>query len=470
MNHIMKTVMKQIKIPSDLIKMNTIFAAQGYEAFLVGGAVRDMLLGKPATDWDIATSATPQEVMALFRKVIPTGIEHGTVTVHFMGHEIEVTTYRTDIGYSDGRHPDKIAYAATIQDDLSRRDFTMNAIAVNMLSGEVTDPFNGRRDIKHKIIRSVGNPVDRFTEDGLRPIRALRFSAQLGFVIEKKTFEAISDPAVRKITAGISIERFRDELIKMLQAPAPSIGLHFMEQTGVLMFFIPEFGPCRGCMQADSRGFHEFDVMDHLFYACDGAPADNLVVRLAALFHDIGKPAVKETEDTGSGTVQLTFYNHETVSAEIVHKVLIRLRFPNTITDAVTHLVKQHMFHYEENWSDAAVRRFLVRVHTDLVDDLFSLRIADIYGMHHIPVCIHDSEVGKNLCALHDRIKKILDEKTALHISDLAVNGSDLKKAGIPAGPLMGKILQQLLDIVIEDPEQNTKESLLKIAKNYAAM
>ena len=461
----MNTMMKQIKIPDDLKKMNEIFTSHGYEAYLVGGAVRDTILGKPATDWDIATNATPQQVISIFHKVIPTGIAHGTVTVHFSGHEIEVTTYRTDIGYSDGRHPDKVAYAATIQEDLSRRDFTMNAIAVNMTTEEIVDPFSGREDIRRKIIRTVGNPVDRFTEDGLRPVRALRFSAQLGFVIEKDTFEAISQPSILKKTAGISIERFRDEVIKMLSADKPSIGFHFMEQTGVLSLFIPEFTACRNCIQSDSRGFHEFDVLDHLFYSCDGAPKSNLNVRLAALFHDIGKPLVKKSIHVDN-VEQLTFYNHEFISAQIAQTVLTRLRFPNTTVEAVVHLVKQHMFHYEPDWSDAAVRRFLVRVQPEYLNDLFDLRIADVYGMHNTPVRLHDSEVGKNLCELKDRISAVMQQNTILGIKDLAVNGRDLMEAGIPAGRHMGQILNSLLDSVLDDPAQNTKEKLLNIAKH----
>jgi len=460
----MHFIMNHIRIPPVLQKMNKVFVSGGFEAYLVGGAVRDMFLGKKATDWDVATNARPEQVMSIFRKVIPTGIVHGTVTVHFQGHEIEVTTYRTDIGYSDGRHPDLVAYAATIQDDLSRRDFTMNAIAVNMSTGRIIDPFGGRRDIRKKIIRTVGNPLDRFTEDGLRPVRALRFSAQLGFVIEKQTFQVISAPEVREKTARISMERFRDEFIKILQAPKPSAALKFMEKTGVQSLFIPEFSLCRGCIQSDYRGFHEFDVMDHLVYSCDGAPSDNLNVRLAALFHDIGKPAVKKTEHTENGDIY-TFYNHERVSAGITHNILVRLRFPTTTVEAVTHLVAQHMFHYESNWTDAAVRRFVVRVQPEYLDDLFELRLADIYGMHNLPARVHDTPVGKNLCELKDRIGKILSGHTALGIHDLAVNGRDLIAEGIPAGRTMGSVLQGLLDAVLDNPAVNTREQLLKTAR-----
>lgn len=458
----------RIKIPHELKKMNVFFKEAGFEAYLVGGAVRDMLLGKTETDWDLTTNATPEQVMKIFKKVIPTGITHGTVTVLFMGKQIEVTTYRTDSDYSDGRHPDKVIFTSSLEDDLSRRDFTMNAIAASLETGEIKDPFNGISDIKNKIIRTVGNPFDRFTEDGLRPIRAIRFSSQLDFEIEKKTFEAITTPEVRKKTLGISIERFRDEFVKTLKSNAPSKGFHLMDQTGILEYFIPELSSCRGVIQGDGRGFHEFDVLDHLLYACDGACKDNLIVRLAALFHDIGKPETKRTEQLSDGSGEkITFYNHESVSERITEKVLTRLRFPNATVNEVCHLVKNHMFYYEPTWSDAAVRRFIARVGLENIDNLFELRLADVYGMHKIPVRLHDSEVGKNLCELKDRIEKVMQQNCALGIKDLAVNGKDLIQSGIPAGKNMGKILSFLLEAVMDDPEQNTKEKLTELALNF---
>ncbi len=288
--------MTRVKIPLELKKMNEIFSANGFEAYLVGGAVRDMLLGKPASDWDVTTDARPENVMRMFHKVIPTGIAHGTVTVHFMKKEIEVTTYRTETGYSDGRHPDHVSFDATLEDDLSRRDFTMNAIAASLSDGRIVDPFDGKSDIEKKIIRTVGKPRDRFLEDGLRPIRALRFSTQLTFVIQKDTYSAILEDKVQRKIHAVSLERFRDEFCKILKSPQPSLGLHCMEETKILAYFIPELAAGRGVTQADVRGFHEFDVLDHNIYACDGAPKDNLIVRLAALFHDVGKTCTRTVE------------------------------------------------------------------------------------------------------------------------------------------------------------------------------
>lgn len=457
--------MDSIKIPSILGKLNEIFEQNGYKAYLVGGAVRDTLMGKEAHDWDVTTNAKPEDVMRIFHKVIPTGIAHGTVTVHFMKNEIEVTTFRTESDYSDGRHPDKVEYTGNIEEDLSRRDFTINAIAASLKDGKLTDPFNGKQDIRKKIIRTVGNPEHRFSEDGLRPIRALRFSAQLGFEIEKNTLAAISLPEIIEKTKSVSVERFRDELTKLLKADFPSGALKIMEQTGVLSLFIPELVSCRGCVQGDFRGFHDFDVLDHLFYACDGAPKNKPLVRLAALFHDIGKPEAKRVISTENGD-QFTFYNHDAISERITKEIMLRLKYSNAEIEQVAHLVKNHMFNYESTWTDAAVRRFLVRVKPENVEDLFDLRLADIYGMHNKPVRGHDSQTIALLNELSDRIKKETERNSALSLKTLAVNGKDLMKEGIPAGKELGNILSELLETVLDDPSQNEKEKLLLIAKN----
>ena len=462
--------MNRVSIPSELRKMNAIFSANGFEAYLVGGAVRDMIRGTPASDWDIATNATPADVMRLFRKVIPTGIAHGTVTVHFMRKEIEVTTYRTEHGYSDGRHPDQVSFAATIQDDLSRRDFTMNAIAASLADGTVTDPFDGRGDIKKQCIRTVGNARDRFLEDGLRPIRAIRFSSQLGFSIEDDTYAAIMEGDVQERIRSISAERFRDEFCKIMRSPVPSVGLRLLEATGILAFFLPELAAGRGVAQADARGFHEFDVLDHNIYACDGAPRENLTVRLAALFHDVGKTFTRTTETTviGGQTATLVhFHGHEAKSAEIARRVLTRLRFSNAQTERICHLIRQHMFFFEPNWTDAAVRRFVVRVGTENIDDLFLLRYADIYGMHRVPVAA-GSVTARTLDELRDRIAKVEAEKSARSLKDLAVNGNDLIALGIPAGRHIGRILHELFQCVLDDPAMNERERLLRVARSLA--
>ena len=457
--------MNHIKIPDILKKMNEIFVQHGYKAYLVGGAVRDMLMGKEPHDWDVTTDATPEQVMSIFRKVIPTGIAHGTVTVHFMKNEIEVTTFRTESDYSDGRHPDKVEYTGNIEEDLSRRDFTINAIASYLGDGTITDPFHGRDDIKRKIIRTVGNPLERFSEDGLRPVRAVRFSAQLGFEIERETLKAISKPEILKKTSGISLERFRDELLKLMKAEKPSAGLKLMEESGILDIFIPEFKKCRGCIQGDFRGYHQFDVLDHLFYACDGAPASKQNVRLAALFHDIGKPDVKRVIPTPQGD-QFTFYNHEAKSQQITKEILFRLKFSNAEIANICHLVVNHMFNYTQDWTDAAVRRFLAKIQAENLEDLYDLRLADIYGMNNSPVRGQDSRTIALLNELKDRISKETEKNSVLSLKQLAVNGKDLIKNGISAGKDLGFVLNQLLETVLEDPTQNEKEQLIKIALN----
>ena len=334
---------KSVKIPETLKKVAEIFNRNGYSVYLVGGAVRDMIMGKGVHDYDLATDATPEQVMNIFHKVIPTGIQHGTVTVHIFGMQLETTTFRTESDYSDGRHPDKVEYARTIEEDLSRRDFTMNAIAADLKDGTIKDPFDGMGDIKRKTIRTVGNPLERFGEDGLRPIRAIRFAGQLGFTIEKETLKSISNPDVIRKIKSISIERFHDEFCKIMKCEKPSVCLRLLEDNGLMDIFIPEFKVCRGCIQGDKRGFHEFDVADHNFYACDGAPKDNLIVRLAAFYHDIGKPESRTTETIGK-IEYIHFHGHETISEKKCRASMTALKFSNDDIKQVTHLVKNHMF------------------------------------------------------------------------------------------------------------------------------
>ncbi len=461
---------KTISIPLILQKMAPFFINSGYEAWLVGGAIRDMLSGKDASDFDIATNARPDEVSKLFNHVIETGIEHGTVTVLFMGEHVEVTTFRTESDYSDGRHPDAIQYTASIVEDLSRRDFTINAIALNLESGNIIDPFNGKKDIKKRVIQTVGKAEDRFSEDGLRPIRAIRFASQLNFTIEKNTFSAIKKAI--PITKNISIERFRDEFSKMLLSNKPSIALKLMEQTGILEIFLPELLEARDVTQADKRGFHQFDVLDHLFYSCDFAriPAEkDITIRLASLFHDIGK--VKTRKIDGE---KITFFNHEKESSKTVETVLKKLRFSNNTIRYVSHLVEHHMFHYESTWSDAAVRRFIVRITPpeglgktveQVIEDLFDLRIADVSGMTNSPALLQKGPWSANLIEFKDRIHSALNEPHVFSLKDLKVTGQDLIEIGIPKGKQIGYVLSELLKMTIDDPGMNEREILIDIAK-----
>jgi len=441
--------MGKFHIHPAVLEVARIFRNHKKEVYLVGGAVRDLVRGKPAKDWDLATNAKPEEVQTMFRRVIPTGIKHGTVTILYKGLSIETTTYRTEGTYSDGRRPDTISFTNTIEEDLSRRDFTMNALALELPDQRLVDPFQGQKDIKDRIIRCVGDATARFSEDGLRPLRAIRFASQLQFTIEPQTLGAIS--LALPITAKVAMERVRDELDKILASERPSIAFRLMEQTGMLTLLLPELQACRGVEQ---KGFHQFDVLDHLLLSCDAAPKDKLQVRLAALFHDIGKPAVRSKDELGIWT----FYRHEEISKQMARSIMVRLKYPNALIDQVCHLIAVHMFHYDDSWTDAAIRRFIVRVGESALEDLLDLRRADTWGTtgREPPADLNQP--------LIDRVTSVLAKDKALSIKDLAVNGEDLAQLGIPRGPVMGTILKELFNTVLDDPEQNTKETLSRIA------
>jgi len=442
-------MMARFHVPREIRSIVAKIDAAGKKAYIVGGALRDHFMGRPVeNDFDMATDASPQEIESLFPRVIPTGIKHGTVTVLSGRYSVEITTFRAEKGYSDGRRPDSVEFIADIEGDLSRRDFTMNAMAFDVLSGKLHDLFGGRKDIEARLIRSVGDPARRFGEDGLRPLRAIRFAAQLGFSIDRATFAAI--PSSISTFRQVSRERVRDELQKILLSPAPSTGFKLLEASGLLAEILPELLPSRGCMQ---KGQHRFDVMDHSFLAADAA-RNNLVIRLAALFHDVGKPAALALGPDGIPT----FYNHEKISAGLAAEAMKRLKFPNETIDAVLHLVRNHMFNYTEDWTDAAVRRFLARVGAENVDSLFDLRIADAAATSG------SMPDPRPLVAFRARIANILTQGSALTVKSLRVNGNDLAAIGIPKGPAMGRILNALLETVLDDPAQNERECLLRIA------
>ncbi|MDR2072846.1 MAG: HD domain-containing protein [Spirochaetaceae bacterium] len=446
--------MGNLRIHPLLREMAYIFTGAGKEVYLVGGAVRDIFLGRDSADWDLATNARPEEVMGLFKRVIPTGIRHGTVTVRHRGLSVEVTTFRTESQYSDGRRPDTIQYASTIEEDLSRRDFTMNAAAVRLPEGRIVDPFDGHGDIRRRLIRCVGRAEERFAEDGLRPMRAVRFAAQLGFDLEDKTLAAI--PGALDTTAKVAPERLREELDKTIAAPMPQTGFIVMEETGLLKLILPELDACRGVEQ---RGYHRYDVLDHSLFACAYAAKKGFSteVRMAALFHDLGKPAAaRKDEERGIWT----FYKHEQESVRLTEGILRRLRYPNAVIERVLRLIREHMFHYEETWNDAAVRRFIIRAGEDLIPCLLQLRLADSAGTLGIEP---DPAI---LLPFRRRIEASLAKTGALSLKDLAVNGRDLMAAGVAPGRHVGIILGELLEAVVEDPDLNTREKLLEIAGN----
>ena len=459
-------------------EVTAIFTQAGKQVFLVGGAVRDLLRGRKSKDWDLATDAKPEEVIALFQKrktgpggekqkpffrsfVVPTGIKHGTVTVHFRDLIMEVTTFRSESSYSDGRHPDKVEFGNSIEADLSRRDFTMNAAAYMLPSGPLIDPYDGHADIKRSLIRCVGKPEERFSEDGLRPVRAMRFASQLGFSVDEKLLSAIPDSL--GYTSMVAPERIRDELDKIIETDNPSTALLLMEKTELLKLLIPELAACRGIMQdrINGMGFHRFDVLDHSLMSCDFAAREKASheLRLAALFHDIGKPKTGQIDKDG----WRTFYRHEKESSLLSRQILLRFRYPNAVINKVCHLVEEHMFNYDESWTDAAVRRFIIRAGEENLGDLYVLRRADVFGM------AGEEPPRTLLLPLAKRVEKILAQSRALSLKDLAVSGKDLLAMDIHQGKRIGIILNELLEAVLDDPALNTKEKLLEITEKISS-
>ncbi len=415
---------------------------------LVGGCVRDLARGVEVRDWDVGTGAHPSEVQALFPRTIPTGLKHGTVTVRTESGPVEVTTFRVEGAYRDARHPDQVTFTDDLRADLERRDFTVNAIAWDPIADREDDPFGGRSDLAAGILRAVGDPVRRFQEDGLRPIRAARFTATLEFDIEAATLEAMG--ASRERVAMVAVERIRDELIKILGARVPSRGFEALRCSGLLDVVLPELSACIAVTQ---NRYHAYDVYYHTIYTCDAAPRHKLAVRLAALLHDVGKPATRKERENGDAT----FYNHEFESARLAEQALTRLRFPRETVDHVVHLVRRHMFDYRPAWSDAAVRRFLRAVGPEHVADLFDLRIADNVG--------NGTKVGfpHYLGELTERIDGILAGAEAFTVRDLAVDGRDvIRECRLSAGPEVGAVLERLLEEVIEHPERNDRAYLLR--------
>ncbi len=433
----------------------------GFEAYIVGGCVRDLLLGREVKDWDVTTSAKPEEIMAIFPDSfcenefgtvgvkVPKFIKNGQENEHEV---IEVTTYRIESRYSDKRHPDEVKFAKTLEEDLGRRDFTINALALkikNKKEYEIIDLFGGQEDIKHKIIRAVGNPGERFSEDALRMMRAVRFHAQLGFAIEEKTLEAIKKN--KKYLEHIAQERIKDELVKIILSDHPSGGVEMLRSVGLLRYIIPELE--KGVGVAQNR-HHIYTIYQHSLMSLKHCPSSKLEVRLASLFHDIAKPQTKRGEGPYA-----TFYNHDHMGARITEKILHRLRFSNDVIEKVKLLVDSHMFYYNpDEVTESSVRKLIRKVGLENMKDLIDLRIADRLG----------SGVPKakpyKLRHLEYVIEKVSQDPISARM--LKINGHDLiKELHLDPGPKIGAVLDVLLAEVIEDPLKNDKEQLLARAK-----
>jgi putative nucleotidyltransferase with HDIG domain len=434
-------------IPSAVRELLDTLWAAGHAAYVVGGSLRDALLGRDATDWDLATDARPDRLL----KVFPGSVYEnafGTVAVRHRDEVYEITTFRTDHDYADFRRPHSVEFGDTIELDLARRDFTANAIAWGAAAGrtpDVVDPYDGRADVAARTLRAVGEPVTRFEEDALRMVRAVRLTATLGFTIEPATLDGIR--ARSDLVRYLSGERIHTELGKLLAAPAPSVGLRLMAETGILDPVSPELARQPGIPQNKVPGE---DLWDHTLRSVDAARADRPVVRLAALLHDIGKPA---TFADGH------FLGHDVVGAELAGAFLDRLRAPRAVRERVVHLVRQHMFSYEAAWSDAAVRRFIGKITVDAIDELFELRRADNLGSG-LP-----ADAG-GLDELQARVADELAGGTVLDRGDLRIDGRDLmEELGVAPGPVLGRMLEGLLERVVEDPALNDRPTLLLLAR-----
>jgi len=444
----------EIDVPEYVSEIAGTLVDNGYQAYIVGGAVRDSLIERTPTDWDISSSATPQEVKELFGDtVIPTGERFGTLTVLSGSQAVEVTTFRREGRYSDGRRPDRVVFSDSLRDDVARRDFTVNALAYDIRQRTVTDYFGGMNDLKEMVIRAVGDPEERFNEDSLRMLRAIRFAVELRFSISPETLGQIAKlhSAIRRV----SPERVQDELSKMLLSPQPGKAIEYTYETHLLDHILPELSDCGGI-----PAFHESPdtLLQHSIKACENIEP-RLELRLAALLHDIGKTLTMAPDDTG----RLRFFSHESVGAELARAALGRLRYPGALIHKVTTLIKWHMFIYEPATSDKGIRRLVNSLGVETIYDLAKVRQADRVALGL------DPSPGSNMQAFLRRVEDVLRQGPVFAVTDLAVDGFDVMEAlGIPEGPEVGRILAELLDMVMEVPALNSRERLLDILNRMA--
>lgn len=447
----------KVELPKSVQEILDKFDKAGYEIYIVGGAVRDIVMGRITNDWDFTTNAIPEEIV----KIIPEGFYDnvfGTVGLVVPDFEkpFEITTFRSEEGYEDYRHPTKIVWGKTLEDDLSRRDFSINAMAIklpiNNLQFTIIDPYNGQIDIKNKLIRAVGDPNSRFGEDALRMMRAVRIATELKFNIEKATFEAIKKnaPLINKIAK----ERVKEELFKILASPNPFDGIVLFRDSGLMQEILPEMEKCFGVEQKSPGRHHIYDVGTHLLMSLKNCNSNDPVTRFATLIHDIGKPLTYKKLENGT----ITFYNHEMVSTKIAENIADRLRFSNKEKDKFIKLIRWHQFTVDEHQTDSAIRRVIRNVGLENMDDMLTLRVADRLG----------GGARETSWRLEEFKKRLIEvQKQPFSIKDLKVNGKDVMEAlGIEPGPKVGEILEKLFNEVVEKKVENEKEVLLKALRS----
>lgn len=477
-----------INIPEAVKAIYQTIQSAGYDIYFVGGCVRNILLEKEVKDWDMTTGATPEEITSLFPDSFYDN-QFGTVGIPYEEEEkrgvVEVTTFRSESGYSDRRHPENVEWGKTIEEDLQRRDFTINAMAMKLgtsviarsrsdeaISSEfqadchaiarndvnIIDLYGGQDDLKNRVIRAVGNPNERFKEDALRLMRAVRFAAQLGFTIEENTWEAMHQDAM--LLPAISPERIHDELLKILASDHAYEGIMLLKDGRLLEYILPELLEGVGVSQSRPGRHHIFDVFTHNVLALKETPAVDPVVRFATLIHDVGKPRVASQDQNGL----IIFYNHEIAGSRMAYEICSRLRFSKKDRDKIVKLIRWHMFTVDEHITDAAVRRFIRRIGVDNVKDMIDLRIGDRLGSG-IP---EERAESWRLKKFKARIEEQL-QPGPFSIKDLAINGNDLMtELSLKPGPQIGELLQKLFEEVDEDLSKNTREYLLERAKELA--
>ncbi|MDO4648923.1 MAG: CCA tRNA nucleotidyltransferase [Eubacteriales bacterium] len=440
----------KIVIPEKAERIIKTLEEAGYEAYVVGGCVRDSILGRIPDDWDLTTSATPEQVKSLFSRTIDTGIQHGTVTVMIQKEGFEVTTFRVDGDYVDHRHPTSVSFTPDLREDLKRRDFTINAMAYSPAKGLI-DMFGGREDLKNGIIRCVGNPMERFQEDALRMMRAVRFSAQLGFEIEEETAGSIE--VLQENLRAVSAERIQTELVKLVVSDHPDY-LRIAYERGITNIILPEFDVCMETAQ--NTPHHQYTVGEHILHSMQEVPKDR-ILRLTMLLHDIGKPSVKKTDENGRDHFKM----HGPAGVAIAGKILKRLKFDNDTYQKVTKLVEWH--DYRPLPTETSVRQAVYKIGEELFPMYLKVQKADVLAQS----TLWREEKLERIRQVSEIFQRIQKRGDCISLKTLAVKGKDLIDAGFPAGKSMGMILNMLLDHVLEVPEDNEKEILLALAETY---